>query len=40
MNRNDEPNTDKCHNARAGVWREILVIYGALIGALLWNWLA
>lgn len=40
MNRNDEPNTAKDHNARAKVWRELLVIYGLLVGALLWNWLA
>lgn len=38
MSSNNKPARD--HNARATVWREILVIYGLLIAALLWDWLA
>ena len=40
MDSNNEPNIDKDHNARAKVWRELLLIYGLLAAALVLNWLA
>lgn len=40
MNRNNEPKTDQDRAVRASTWRGILAVYGLLIVALLWNWLA